>query len=338
MDADRFDALSRALTAPGSRRTTLGVLLGTLLASALPGAPWETLAAAGKGKGKRRLAAKNDRHPSRGTLAKSRRTRLGQDRHQPFSQYAMDELTPEPAGAVRLESHAVRAGDVSAASCLPPGAKPCREHSECCSGRCKRKKKKCLPCAKGTEYCASQQACVAPGACVVTCATGTADCNGDGTCETNTNTSTQHCGGCNKPCETNQTCVNSVCTGGTTCSPSPCPGDKVCNASTGFCACPANTMQCEFNTSLCSSDLNTDVKRCGLSCENCLNRGAGYHCCSGRCANGCGPSSYGSCADEPCGSSCQPCTGGKACCNLGPNTTGQCVDLVAGFCPSLATP
>jgi hypothetical protein len=36
MDANRFDALSRALTTAGTRRTTLRALLGTLLGSALP--------------------------------------------------------------------------------------------------------------------------------------------------------------------------------------------------------------------------------------------------------------------------------------------------------------
>ena len=54
---------------------------------------------------------------------------------------------------------------MSATTCLPPGAKPCRQGSQCCSGKCNKKKRKCLPCLTGTEYCPSQQACVTVGEC-----------------------------------------------------------------------------------------------------------------------------------------------------------------------------
>ena len=305
MDADRFDALSRALTTAPSRRKTLGALLGALLASALPGSVLDPLAAAGK------------------------RTRKGQ-RHATRKDRRREEA--------QLESGEVRAGDVGAAThCLPPGAKPCRNGSQCCSGRCKRKKKKCLDCATGTEYCPAQEKCVAPGQCGGGCATGTADCDGNGSCETNTTNSNQHCGGCNQPCGTGKSCVNSVCTDSKTCAP--CPADKVCNTSTGFCTCPAEKpVQCEFNSGRCSADPQTDSTRCGLNCYDCeVSFAPGYRCCGGQCVNGCGPSTNGSCADGPCGASCTPCPTGKFCCNLGPGTTSQCVDPVSGFCPSLAT-
>ena len=108
MDADRFDALSRALTTAPSRRTTLGALFGALLGSMLPGPFPDTFAAASKGK---------------------RKSRHG---------HASGE---------------VRANDVSAAACVEPGAKRCRLDSDCCATRCKKKKKKCLPCPAGTAYC-----------------------------------------------------------------------------------------------------------------------------------------------------------------------------------------
>jgi hypothetical protein len=307
MDADRFDALSRALTTAPSRRKTLGALLGALLASALPGSVLDPLATAGK------RTRKGQRHATR------------KDRQRE---------------AARLESGEVRASDVGAAShCLPPGAKPCRNGSQCCSGRCKRKKKKCLPCATGTEYCPAQEKCVAPGQCGGACAPGTADCDGNGSCETNTTNSNQHCGTCNNLCGTGQTCVNSVCSGSKTCSPDPCPGDKVCNGTTGFCTCPDNTVQCEFRTTLCTTDPQTDSKRCGLNCIDCSTVQDGYRCCSGECVNGCAPNTDGSCATGPCGTSCTPCTFPKICCNLGAGTVSQCVDRhpVSGKCPT-ATP
>jgi hypothetical protein len=302
MDADRFDALSRALSSPGSRRSTLSALLGALLGGALPVLVPDALAAR-KEKGKRRATRK--------------------DRQQ----------------AAESEGGEVRASDVGAAGhCLPPGQKKCFAGTDCCSGRCKIKKKKCLGCLKGTEYCAAQEACVAPGTCTTSCPTGTADCDDDGVCETDTTTSEQHCGGCNQPCDSNQTCVNGVCTGSSTCA-FPCSGDKVCDESRGFCVCPAERpVQCEFNSGRCSANPQTDSTRCGLHCYDCEQSYApGYHCCNGQCVNGCGPATNGSCAAEPCGASCTPCTGGKLCCNLGPGTTGQCVDPVAGYCPSLAT-
>jgi len=304
MDADRFDALSRALTTAPSRRTTLGAVLGALLGRALPGSFLDPLAAAGGGKRR----TKRHRHATK------------KDRQR--------------AGTTQLASGEVRASDVSAAAtCIAPGAKGCPK-TACCATRYKKKKKKCLPCPAGTAYCASQHACVAPGDCAVSCAPGTADCNGDGSCETNTTNSTQHCGGCNKPCGTNQTCVNSICTGGMTCGP--CSGDKVCNGSTGFCTCPAERpVQCDGNSTRCSADPNTDSTRCGINCVDCaVSFAPGYHCCGGQCVNGCGPATNGSCVTGPCGPSCTPCSGGQFCCNLGSGTSSQCVDPVAGYCPT----
>jgi hypothetical protein len=58
MDALRFDALTRALTAAASRRTVLGTVLGGLSALGLAGWDAATKAKAkGKGKGKRRKRA-----------------------------------------------------------------------------------------------------------------------------------------------------------------------------------------------------------------------------------------------------------------------------------------
>jgi hypothetical protein len=300
MDADRFDALSRALTTAPSRRTTLGALLGALFASALPGSVLDPLAAAGK------RTRKGQRHATR----KDRRRE-----------------------AARLESGEVRASDVGAAThCLPPGAKPCRKGEQCCSGRCKRKKRKCLDCASGTTYCAAQEKCVAPGQCGVSCPTGTADCNGDGSCETNTTNSNQHCGSCGNACGSGKSCVNSVCTDNTTCDPA-CTGGRVCTGSPGFCTCP------DDNPTLCNgqcTDPRSDKRFCSPFREQCgfaCAAGDDNQCCDGQCTflPGCtANSNMTDCKRNHCGECGNPCLDeGSACCD------GACVpvdDKNCGYC------
>jgi hypothetical protein len=317
MDADRFDALSRALITPGSRRAALSALLGL----SLPGSSLDAFAA-GKGKGKTQhghAGAKHD-HGGRRAGAEGRRAHHRQDRHKPHTQDATDEQTSQRAETTQLASGEVSASDVSATTCLVPGAKGC-PRTACCATGCKKKKKKCLPCPAGTEYCASQAACVAPGQCAVSCATGFADCNGDGNCETNTTNSNQHCGGCNKPCGTDQTCVNSVCTDSKTCDP--CSGGRVCNPSTGFCACP------DDKPTLCGvqcTDPRSDKNHCWPTIDSCgfaCPAGEGNQCCNGTCAflPGClAGSNMTDCQKQHCGTCGSPCTAeGFACCN------GSCV-------------
>jgi hypothetical protein len=183
MDADRFDALSRALTTATTRRAALKGLLGLLVSGVLLSPFQDALAAAGKekAKGKRKTKRqdnarlKEDRPSGQDAGGKERRHHSGKDRDQPPS----DELTDEPAGIPSdeptlepgeepslSERGEVSASELSTATCLPPGAKPCRQASDCCSGRCKRKKKKCLACPTGTEYCSSLPGCVTVGECL----------------------------------------------------------------------------------------------------------------------------------------------------------------------------
>jgi len=165
----------------------------------------------------------------------------------------------------------------------------------------------------------------------VSCVAGTADCDGDGNCE-DTTSSTQHCGGCDTPCEANQTCVSSVCTDSVECPP--CSGDLVCDESSGFCRCPAaKPVVCLQRNGYCSANLSTDPERCGQFCETCA---AGGNCCNGSCVYGCGPGvnpASSSCGTEPCGGGCEVCTDGKYCCNLGPGTASKCVLPSGGQCP-----
>src|SRR5215213_8680452 len=102
MDADRFDALSRALTTAASRRTTLRALLGAFLGAALPRLSPAALAAAGKGnkgKGKTRhghASSKHDRPSGRdagGTTGRRKHSEKKRD-HVPIT-----GLTDESAGS-----------------------------------------------------------------------------------------------------------------------------------------------------------------------------------------------------------------------------------------------
>lgn len=217
------------------------------------------------------------------------------------------------------------------------------------SAKRKKKRKKrsggCAPACTG-KNCGDPNGC--GGVCTVqTCAIDQSCENGacvDTGCPSDC--AGKNCGdddGCGTPCTVPQgcgaaqTCVAGQCTGGGTQCPT-CSGDKVCNESTGgFCQCPADKpVQCEFNSTRCSANPNTDTTRCGLNCYDCaVSFAPGYRCCAGQCVNGCGPSTSGSCQQQPCGSSCQPCTGGAVCCNLGPGTSSQCVEPVAGgYCPT----
>ena len=270
MDADRFDALSRALTSPGSRRTTLGALLSALFTRALPGSVLDPLAVAGKRKQKRQ----------RQTTRKDRQRE-----------------------AAQLESGTVRASDVGAAThCLPPGAKPCRKGSQCCSGRCKRKKKKCLPCATGTKYCASQEACVDSTEFETVCT------DGGGTCTTNSDCCPS--GGCTSSSSLYKTCSNGSCV----CEvahpdyphacdwpPNPSQCHQCCNSddcvakfsdpdrvcSGGNCVCEGDKPDlCRvFNSSPlrnACTNTQTDPTNCG-SCTNVCS-GINNRCVNGQCA------------------------------------------------------
>jgi hypothetical protein len=72
----------------------------------------------------------------------------------------------------------------------------------------------CDPCVVQNAMAACQDgACVPQG-----CMPGFGDCDMDGSCETSTTTSSQHCGGCNQPCPgttcVGGTCSNEACTNG----------------------------------------------------------------------------------------------------------------------------
>lgn len=130
-------------------------------------------------------------------------------------------------GAVLLSSSVGQGAPSAEAACIAPGAKgKCKKSEQCCTGRCNKKHRKCLPCATGTTYCAATTACEEPGACP--CPHGQESCNGG--CVT--------AGEC--PCPDGTERCNGGCVAAGEC---PCPEGKVkcygaCIAAESECCAP----------------------------------------------------------------------------------------------------
>lgn len=120
------------------------------------------------------------------------------------------------------------------------------------------------------------------GACgIASCASGFGNCDGlvSTGCETDTKTSTSHCGGCNKPCS-----------GGANANP-------VCN--TGVCAlaCITGYGNCDNSAATgCETDINSSTLHCGGCNKPCTGMHAsGWSCVVGFCApTGC-EENWGNC-------------------------------------------
>ncbi|HEU5434596.1 MAG TPA: hypothetical protein VFU81_23180 [Thermomicrobiales bacterium] len=52
----------------------------------------------------------------------------------------------------------------AAAVCKPPRGR-CRKKTDCCTGRCNRKHRRCRGCGKGAHYCPATQACLPVDQC-----------------------------------------------------------------------------------------------------------------------------------------------------------------------------
>jgi hypothetical protein len=331
MDAYRFDALSRSLSAAQSRRSALGALLGTLLGTALR-EPAEVLAAAPKKKAKDHIRRGHGRsetgHDRDAVNDSAKRQKGGQLGRQ---SNADDRATGEPTqDAVRLESN-----QVSSAACRRHG-KPCERGRQCCSKTCSRRNK-CI-CPSGITKCGNKNCCengqgcvngscseCVPGATedcytgpdgtvgVGVCASGTRTCRNDGTWES---------------CEGEVTPSNDVCDGldndcdGVTDMPDSCGGDKICRQ--GNCVCPDDRPD-ECNNQCV--DTETDSAHCGICGEECSAANATTECidgnctliacdpgfadCNGNVANGCETDTQNDNAN--CGGCGIPCLGEKTC-------------------------
>ncbi len=208
------------------------------------------------------------------------------------------------------------------------------------------------------------------GVCLLgTCNMGFGNCDGDAVngCETNTTTSTTHCGGCGRPCffaNAAATCASGTCALGAcapnfaNCDTNPNDGCEAalqsdrnnCGAcgrqcaSGEVCSLGVCTVQCQSGQSNCSgSCVNTATDR--ANCGTCGNAcAAGRICQGGSCIlscpagqTACGTSCVNTQTDSAnCNSCGNLCTGGRVC------SSGMCTcpsgqTLCGGTCFDLQT-
>ena len=150
-------------------------------------------------------------------------------------------------------------------------------------------------CGRCMNECPAQPnafpGCVA-GACVISCQAGFADCNDVGAdgCETNTRTSTIHCGACGREC---------TAAGGTASCQS-----SVCRVA----GCDAGRGDCDGMTANgCEVDVTTAVRHCGGCGMACAARAnAGSTCAAGACGLACN-AGFGDC-DRALDNGCEVAT------------------------------
>lgn len=163
------------------------------------------------------------------------------------------------------------------------------------------------------------------------CDPGKADCNDDGTCETNTNTSITDCGGCGNKCGTDNaspvcnqgTCVEACAAGWGDCDgtvQNGCETDvttslkncgdcgKECNATNATAACMNGTcmltcaqgfLDCDLDPSTgCESNPAIDPKNCGACGSPCTNAHGATSCVDGTCSPSCDPG-FADCDSNP---------------------------------------
>lgn len=194
----------------------------------------------------------------------------------------------------------------ASAACVKVGQRGCRgpQNKTCCPG---------ATCQGGSKRRVGRCACKA----------GLTKC---GTTCVNTTTDGQHCGGCNNPCGTGETCQGGTCVGGGgECSPS-CAGGQTCRDG-GICACPAGT------ESSCDFAWPPGCYCCPVGQFHCGD-GACHECCIGaNCGGGgreCGEGNTCRCPNlqQDCGGICQTCCTDEHCANynMSPGDGFICTD------------
>ena len=254
MDGQRFDALSRLLAAPTTRRSALKIALGLLAGGG---------ALAGRG------------------VASADSCEEGGDRCTLDSQCCTGVCNTDPALPLAVRNRC--ACEAGRTACRDDCAilDLDREHCGACNVRCARGKVCCMgacvtagtctTCPAGMTMCAGkcvplaedEKNCGTCGACGVACAADEICCSGH--CAV---LGTEFaCSRCGDECETDEVCTAGVCgfPPGSTCTeiPALCDSDEACCG--GVCI-----------------DVEHDESNCGACGSVC---GAGETCCDGRCKN-----------------------------------------------------
>jgi hypothetical protein len=153
-------------------------------------------------------------------------------------------------------------------------------HRTGCETKVASDPRNCGACANACSAATGMQPlCVAGKCAAAICPAGTADCTGDGTCETPL-TTPQNCGFCGNAC------ASAPAHGSPTCADGKC--DFACDR---FDKCARS----------CINPFTAQVV-CAASCQDC---GSGEECSAGLCGCPVGMA--------PCGTTCQDCSGGKLC-------------------------
>jgi len=181
----------------------------------------------------------------------------------------------------------------------------------------------CGACARVCNPPNAMASCAMGQCTIATCSTGFGDCDNNATngCETDTRTSSMHCGAC-----------------GTSCPGAP---NAVPACALGTCAltCTAGFADCDGDaTNGCEADTRVSTAHCGgcgrtctapnstLTCmaSTCTLGGcaAGFGNCDGNVANGCETSTA---------TSTQHCGGCNTVCPTRPNTVSTCADGACAF-------
>jgi hypothetical protein len=258
MDADRFDALSRSLSAIHSRRGTVRGVLAALVGGLL--LPIADLEARARNSKQKRHGGKQRGQWRRGDPAGG--SSRSQSKHrQPKGKSDWQRGVQSRAGT---------------AACKAPG-KPCTKAKQrkCCSRKCSSKGK-CLctsasQCTRPSSAC--QQVSCTKGQCVTQNKAANTPCPDEGTPNPCTNDVCNASGQCTHPAKTN----GAPCPGGT-CQSGQCKADATCS----------DTIK---------NGNESDVD-CGGSCPTKCGNGKtcggdgdcqSGHCCAGTCRECCSP-------------------------------------------------
>ena len=298
MDATHFDAMTRALVAPRSRRRVLVAAVGAALGGLLGAAGLKEAAAACREVGEK-CAADGDccagaRCNGKGRcVCKAGRTNCdGRCR---------DLVTDEqncgacgqtiPAGKICCFRRA-RDPETDPNNCGACGVS-CPTLTSCCGGACVNLNLSPVHCGACNRQCAPGKSCCR-GACV------------------DYETSPVHCGGCDKACAAGKTCCKGHCvaacppgstrdpatcqcrctaTGQPPCNGVCCPSGWVCENATS-CKVPLNGI-CFFNEQCLDGVCGGDGRCCQPSGAACS---ADAQCCSNHCNAAFFPGQPGSCS------------------------------------------
>ena len=251
MDDRRFDALARALAAPGSRRRALRLLAGGALGGLLGLRAEPASAAAPRLTAAPRVVTKTATGATvawRTDVAADSLVRYGATHTYPKRAYDAVQIAVHRVALVgltpnTLHHYQVRSGNAAGASAFSadahvrtcPSARPAFCRRACAAPDDPRSTACCVDLVTDERHCGRCGGACSPGE--TCCGGGCVDAAVDPT----------HCGGCNRPCRNPYVCVERVCEGGTCrqmLRDEACPdGGFVCDAERG-CVCPEGQPSC----------------------------------------------------------------------------------------------